>query len=171
MRTEGVLDRVYMMDGNMIVSFKVRGITASDLESITDKELTIEASKKKKRRSLDANAYFWTLCHKIAEVIGSDKDSVYLLQLGKYGQFVDMDVLTEAVPILKQTHRYVEVLGECDDRSMVRCYFGSSSYDSQQMSNLIRGTVDDASALGIQTMTPDQINEIVSLWKGGGYDY
>lgn len=41
------------------------------------KLLDIELKKHRKKRSLNANAYLWVLCGKLADKIGVDKESVY----------------------------------------------------------------------------------------------
>ena len=43
-------------------------------------------------------------------------------------------------------------------------YFGSSTYDTKQMSLLIDHLVQDAQALGIETETPEQIARYKELW-------
>lgn len=136
----------------------------------TVEKLTIDAVRYKEKRSLDANAYFWVLADKIAKKLKSDKWTIYLLQLSKHGVFVDMQVKREAVSTLRGKFRYSEILDEYPEFSTVRCYFGSSSYDSQEMSDLIAGTVEDAKELGIETMTPDEIKALVAAWKGGKVD-
>ena len=39
-------------------------------------------------------------------------------------------------------------------------YYGSSTYDTQQMSLLIDHIVQDAKALGIETMTPAELEAL-----------
>ena len=51
----------------------------------TLKKLSIKVVKYRKKRSLDANAYMWVLLSKIAEVIHSNKDDVYIEMLSRYG--------------------------------------------------------------------------------------
>jgi hypothetical protein len=41
---------------------------------------------------------------------------------------------------------------------------GSSTYDSLEMSVLINGIVEEAKQLGIETMTPNEIAELVQKW-------
>ena len=43
-------------------------------------------------------------------------------------------------------------------------YYGSSTYDTKQMSALIDILVQDAQALGIETATPEQIAKYKELW-------
>ena len=45
-------------------------------------------------------------------------------------------------------------------------YYGSSTYNTEQMSRLINLVVEDCKAQGVETMTPDEINRMLSLWGG-----
>ena len=72
----------------MIISFEVDEISAEEIQRLSEADkLTIKATKYRKHRSLDANAYFWALCGRIAEVLGSDKWTVYIELLSRYGQY------------------------------------------------------------------------------------
>jgi hypothetical protein len=44
-------------------------------------------------------------------------------------------------------------------------YYGSSTYDTAQMSRLIDNIVQDCKAVGIQVMTPDEIADLMSKWS------
>ena len=99
------------------------------------------------------------------------KEAVYLLMLREAGQFTDLEIRSDAVPMLQRVYRYTEVLGEEEGRAMVRCYLGSSGYNTEEMARLIDHTVDEAQALGIETMTPDELEHMKQTWKGEGYGY
>lgn len=149
-------------DGELTLLFAI-----DDAEvDIPEGELDITVKKYRAKRSNDANAYFWKLCTEIAKAIKSDKDTVYLLQLSKYGTYTDVEILTEAFEDLKRAYRYVEQIGEeYKGKVVARCYVGSSLYNTQEMTVLIDGTVQDAKDLGIQTWTPDEIAEALSVWE------
>lgn len=61
-------------------------------------------------------------------------------------------------------------LPKSDEVMRVRCYFGSSTYNTQEMSDLINGTVSDANGLGVDTITPDEIAHMLAAWKASGSD-
>lgn len=44
-------------------------------------------------------------------------------------------------------------------------YFGSSSYDTVQMSRLIDLLIEDCKAQGIETATPDEIARYKEEWR------
>ncbi len=48
---------------------------------------------------------------------------------------------------------------------LVRCYYGSSCYNSKQFSRVLDAVIQDAQALGIDTRTPEEINNMLSLWE------
>lgn len=156
------------LEGGLLVTFQIyeKEKALKELEAITEEsELVIMAKPFKKKRSLDANAYFWVLCDKIAKRLGSDKWTIYLLQLSKYGVFADLEVKTQALQMLRDKFRYVEVLQENEESCKVRCYFGSSTYNTHEMSDLLNGTVGDAEGLGIETITPAEKERMLALWK------
>lgn len=170
MVVSGKFDSVSLsLDGKLKITFSVtdKEKALREVEEIKDVEkLDITAEKHRSKRSLDANAYFWVLCDKIAKRLGSDKWTIYLLQLSKYGVFADLKVTAQALDILKEKFRYTEILSADDDSYIVRCYFGSSTYNTKEMSDLIHGTVSDAESLGIDTITPEELERMLAIWKG-----
>ena len=102
----------------------------------------------------------------IAKKIGSDKDSIYKMELARYGVFEDISIRADAVDRFCRDNKYTEVLYAGDGWTVVRLYYGSHTYDSKEMSDLITGICEDAEELGIQTTTPDEIARMNALWKG-----
>ena len=45
-------------------------------------------------------------------------------------------------------------------------YYGSSCYDSKQMSALISSLIQDAELLGIPTLTDEQAEKMLGKWSG-----
>ena len=169
MEVSGRFDAVSLtMEGGLKVTFLIadKEKALREIEAIKDaQELIITAKPHKAKRSLDANSYFWVLCDRIAKRLSSDKWTIYLLQLSKYGVFADLQIKTQALEILKEKFRYIEVLQEGEESCTVRCYFGSSTYNTHEMSDLINGTITEAEGLGIETITPAEKERMLSLWK------
>jgi hypothetical protein len=140
-----------------------------EIKTVTDsgKTLDVEIKPHRERRSLDANAYLWVLVGKIAEVLKTDKDSVYLTMLKRYGQYTYVIVKPEAVKRTMQAWRLMEEVGKTKDGKGVQmlAYFGSSTYDTQEMSRLIDGVVSEAKELGIETMTPGEVALMKEGWR------
>ena len=55
-----------------------------------------------------------------------------------------------------------------NDTVTVRCFYGSSQYNTKQMSRLIDDIIQDCEALGIETKSPDEIANMISQWKAVG---
>lgn len=118
------------------------------------------------KRSVDANAYMWVLCDKIARVIRSTKEEVYREHIMSRGRFRDAAVAMGAPTqelVEWWEHRgdgwIAEIRPDCDiqGHNKVRLYKGSSVYDTKEFAYLLDGIVEEAKAFGIETATPDEI--------------
>ena len=155
--------------GKIIISFELNEEPAEAINTIGSCEkLSITAKKYRQRRSLDANAYMWVLVQKIADTLHRDKWEIYLEMLGRYGVFTHIIVKPHMVEKVKQEWRAVKELGEvCVNGTtgiQLQCYFGSSTYDSKEMSVLIDGVVSEARELGIETLPPDELERMKAQW-------
>ena len=107
------------------------------------KILEVEIKIKRKRRSLNANAYLWEVLGRMAAVLKTDKDSVYLMMLERYGVYTHVCVKPAAVERVKQEWRTVRELGEITINGQkavqLQCYFGSHTYNSKEFSILLDG--------------------------------
>ena len=132
------------------------------------KPLAVELKQYRKRRSLDSNAYLWLLLGKMAAVLNTDKDELYLIMLERYGIYTHVIVKPEVAERVKQEWRTVRELGEVTVNGktgiQLQCFFGSSSYDSKEMSVLIDGVVSECKELGIETLPPDELKSLNEAW-------
>ena len=131
-------------------------------------KLAITVDKYREKRSLNANSYAWVLCGKIADCVGASKDEIYLEMLKRYGQTYVTKVKHGEVELFKRDHKYCEEHEKLDAEEKAqyfRVWVGSSHYDTLQMSKFIDGIVSEAEELEIQTKTPSQIAEMMSLWE------
>lgn len=136
------------------------------------KKVSIEI--KRERRSVDANAYCWVLCQKLAEKLSDDgtlytKEQVYRYAIKQVTQPSHTLVEDRAVEAYirawgKNGIGWVaETVGEAALRgyTMVAVYQGSSTYDSKQMSRLIDFLVDACREQGIETREPGYIDALL----------
>lgn len=135
-------------------------------ESLDDGTLyKITIDKVRKKRSLDANAYFWELCDKVAAASGVSKTDVYRGYVREIAGNSDivcvradaadrLCAVWEARGLGWVTDR---VDGKINEFVNVILYYGSSTYDSAQMARLIDLCVQDCRALDIETQTPAQL--------------
>lgn len=132
-----------------------------------------EIERKRKKRSNDANAYFFVLADKLAERLNIPKTEIYrnyIKEIGGVSEIVC--VKNEAVEKLCkgwehnglgwQTDTIPSKINGCTN---VVLYYGSSTYNTEQMSRLINMIVEDCKVQGIETRTPDEIANMLSLWE------
>ena len=130
-------------------------------------KLSIKIDKYREKRSLNANNYAWKLLTEIGNVLRSSKDEVYLEMLKRYGQSEIISVLAH-IPIGEYV-KYCEEAGESTLNGKLfkhyKVYKGSSEFDTREMSIFLDGVVSEAQELGIDTMTPNEIAKLKSLWE------
>ena len=141
------------------------------------KKYSIEIKEHKERRSLDANAYFWVLLDKLAEKVNIPQTEIYRNYIREIGGVSEtVCVKNEAVEKLCegwgrngigwQTDTMPSKIEGCTN---VILYYGSSTYDTKQMSKLTNFVVEDCKAQGIETMTPRELALLNEEW-GRSYE-
>ena len=164
----------------LILSFTVEPVPADEIDRLAGlEEIEIKADQKRNRRSLNANSYFHVLAGKIAEAVGSGKTEVKNRLIREYGQY---EFAGDMIPTFMLKSCYVETMLNREDMHVkpvgsefrdgeqwTRLAFmrGSHTYDTKEMKILIDGTVAEAKELGIETLTPQELERMVSAWKGG----
>ena len=137
------------------------GFTAGDYEIVP----------KKKKRSLDANAYAWVLIDKIAERLRMPKRNIYRNAIKEIGG--NTEIYTgRRDAIEKLAHEWATrglgwqaEITHMAKTSMVVLYYGSSSFDTHEMSVFIDHLVQDAQALGIETKPQEYIESLLERWE------
>ena len=136
-----------------------------------DKDKVFEIKEHKVKRSLNANAYCWVLMNKIADVIKSTKEEVYKEYIKNKGIFRVITMNKEASDTFIRVWQDKGLGWICDTSESkyegmidVVAYYGTSSYNTKQMANFIDYVVEEAKNLGIETLTPDEIERLKSLW-------
>jgi hypothetical protein len=131
------------------------------------KDLTkkYEIKEHRQRRSLNQNAYAWELIGKIADNMRKSKEEVYLGMLRDYGQSQVISVRADID--INGYFKYFEKFGTGQvngkDFTHYKIYKGSSEYDTREMTIFLDGIIQEAQALGIDTLTPNQLAELKSL--------
>lgn len=141
----------------------------------SDKMYQADIKQYREKRSLDANAYCWVLIDKIAAATGVPARDVYRDIIR------DVGGNSYIVPIrLDAVERYIQVwqsnglawmcdnLGDCKHTHgyvNIKCYYGSSVYDTNQMSRLIDLVVQECKQLGIETLPPDKLAALKEAWN------
>lgn len=135
----------------------------------------VEIKQHRERRSLDANAYAWVLMDKLAEKTGIPKTEIYRHYIREIGGNSETVCVVEAA--VKKLRRGWEHNGlgwqtDIQPSKISGCvnvilYYGSSTYDSTQMSRLIDMIVYDCKSQGIETMPSDKLAALMEGWECG----
>ena len=141
------------------------------LESIPQDKVSLCIKKHRKKRSLNANAYAWVLIGKLSEKTGETPDAVYRKYIKEMGVFRDYPNLSPenaAALSYMWEHAGIGWITESENDGegvTVRCYYGSSSYNTKYMSRLIDSIIEDCKAFGIETATPEELRKMKETWK------
>lgn len=134
-------------------------------------KLDISIKKWHQKRSLNANAYMWVLCGKLAEKLNIGKEDVYRRHIQEVGVYRIIELNTEISKTVFTAWQklgvgwFVEECTECNGIVTAFLYYGSSTYNTAQMSRLIDSIVEECEIQGIQTATPDELAKMKSLWE------
>lgn len=128
----------------------------------------VEVKRLNVKRSKQANAYYWTLCGKLAAKLGQPKDEVYRNHVRDVGENFRIVQIAEYKP-RQEYMRLWEALGlgyvVDEDGDTLYCYYGSSTYDTKQMARLIDLCVQDCKAVEVETLPPERLAGMVQDWK------
>ena len=138
-------------------------------------KLSLEIKKCKAKRSLDSNAYYWTLITKLAAVLETSNAEQHNRMLCLYGypEIVDDKHFLVVLPDTKEAHKKVMTaeeyhlkptsdVREGNDGISYRTYVlmrGSRTYNTEEMSRLITGLISeckDAKIPDSEIATPDE---------------
>lgn len=126
-----------------------------------------ELKEYKEKRSKNANAYLWELLGKLQDKLIIPKDDLYKNYIRKIGAFDTLAIKNEAVgTFIKEWNArglgyQVELITSNDVVTELAIYYGSSVYNTKQMSNLIELVVEDCKEQGIETKSADEIKSLV----------
>ena len=155
------------------VEIVLEGNQCDALEKLEGVDVEVVLKKHYRKRSLDANAYFWSLVDKLAEKLSVSKEDIYRSYVKHIGGNNEMVcVLAEGADRLCESWQKNGIgwITEVMPSKLQGCvnvvlYFGSSTYDTAQMSRLIDLCVQDCKQVGgIETMTPAELEALVERW-------
>lgn len=165
---------MFAANGDLKVILTAPRVYAKEFDSLPKgKELAVQIKEYRKKRSIDANNYFWLLCDAVAQKIDSTKEEIYRQKIKEYGVFEIVPIKAEAVESFKAKWSKNGLGWFCEDMDgcklegfkRVMVYFGSSSYNTAEMQRLINSIVSDCHELGIPTMTPKEMQRLCEAYN------
>ena len=144
-----------------------------------DEKISVRFSKHRRKRSLDSNAYAWVLMDRLSEKLGITKEQIYRQYIKEIGGVSEtICIKTDGVQKLCEAwHKnglgWLTATFPSDTKGYtnVLLYYGSSTYDTRQMSRLTDMIVNDCKEQGIETADPEELRALLASWdrkaKGG----
>ena len=156
------------------VPFDQRGSVMRFLQNKKDKAYDLTIKEHRNKRSSDANAYAWVLIGKLADVMRIPPNMVYKQAIQSIGgNYEVIPVREDAAAKFKEAWERQGIGWPCVDMGAskisgyrnLRAYYGSSTYDTHQMTQLIDSLVQDCKALGIETLSDEKLSLLVGEWS------
>ena len=172
----GEIKSITAIQGKGLITIEITGNdNLNTLEALRSQNKTIDIKEHKERRSLDANAYMWVLIGKLQEVIipPRSKEKIYKDYIRDVGSYEIIPIKEEAVKRFREAWEsnglgwITETAGKCQRTPRyinVVAHYGSSSYDTKEMSKLISMIVEDCKEQGIETKTQAELDSLLEQW-------
>lgn len=133
-------------------------------DALRDVDVEVTIKKWRAKRSKDANNYMWLLLEELAIVTKQTKEALYLDFVKRYGVFKDFTLTEDEAKTFRVAWGKIgtgwpteQVDYDADgNRVVIRAYYGSSTYNTKQMSRLVDAVVEECKAQGIDTDTPEE---------------
>lgn len=162
------------MQNRPLITLRVADRTFLNSEFLDGRELDLSLKEFKPKRSLNANAYMWALIGKIAEAMRISQDEVYHKVLCDYGTYDTDGGVTQILSIRADAkltgwlYIHTKPIKTVDLEGKKFTHYalikGSSDYNTKEMSFLLDGVIYEAKELGIEVMTPEELERL------NGYD-
>lgn len=139
-------------------------------EELQDKKLNIEIKKWYKKRSKDANAYLWVLIEKLSQKLNMSRIEAYKKHIYEAGTYQELTMPEEAMK------RFIKIwqnngIGWFCEKSVneygeivLRAYFGSSTYNTKEMTRLLDSVIQDCKSQNIETKPQKEIDSLLAQW-------
>lgn len=146
-------------------------------------KLSLEIKKYRRKRSLDANAYYWVLAGKLAKVLDMSNAEVHNLMLRRYGQpeIYEGKGVYMTIPDTDESSRKADnamdyhlaptsQVRKGNDGVMYRTYRllrGSHTYNTEEMARLIDGLAHECMEAGMsqaEIATPDEREKLKKIY-------
>lgn len=166
-----IKDFIVTENGKQLLTLDLQEDFRLAYDELHDKDVELDIGVFRARRSKDSNAYMWELCGKIAEKTGESKEDVYRKNVKEGNVYHDWWMTEADYKTFKTSWEMHGIAWFCEDVDAsgrlihFRSYFGSSVYNTRQMSALLDRVIQDAQAQDIDTRTPDEIANMMSLYE------
>lgn len=157
--TANLRDAIPLAGGEWLVSFVTRTPPGEWFDGLKGKPVTIEVKKESKKRSLDANAFCWSLCADIGRAMTPpiSKEDVYRQAIKAVGVYTPVVVVIWDIETIRRrweehgTGWFVEIADDAGTgRKMIHLYYGTSTYTVSEMRAVLDWLVDQCEQMQIK---------------------
>ena len=164
-----LIDLQFSLDGKQRLTIELLSDFRKQFDDLRQFDVDVDVKKHRNKRSRDANAYAWCLIDQIAAVTGQTKTEIYrnaIRDIGGVSEIVcvrnkSKDTLMQVWSQRGLGWQVEELDSKLTDCTNLVLYYGSSTYDTRQMSALIDSLVQDARAIGIETRPQEEIDSLI----------
>lgn len=136
-----------------------------------DGKLNIELKKYRRKRSLDSNAYAWVLLGELQKVLNISKEEIYKDLIKNIGSYEVLPIKNEAVEKFRQAWSKnglgwvtETTKSKLEGFTNVIAYYGSSTYNTKEMTRLIDLIVEECKQFKIETKPQTEIDSLLKEW-------
>ena len=141
------------------------------IEELQQKKLDVEIKKYREKRSTDSNAYAWVLLGKLQNRLDIPKEEIYKNLIRNIGSYEVVPVKNEAVKKFIQAWSKNGIgwvtettKSKLEGYTNVIAYYGSSTYNTAEMTRLINSIVEECKQVGIETKPQAVIDSLLRVW-------
>lgn len=162
--------------GKIVLDINTKNVETLDLlDKLRNKELDIEIKQHREKRSGRANRYFWQLIGELCELQNINPVEDYKRRVKELGIFRTTRIESTDFETLKKTWENWGEAWFCEkvdteiinglEFYIVNLYYGSSSFNTKQMSGLIDNLVQDCKSVGLETKPKQEIDSLLKEWE------
>ena len=117
------------------------------IDKFKDKDIVIEVTEYKFNRTLAQNNLLWAILGVASKYLGTTDKELYLDALKKYGKKIRLGCQVDDPELerMKKDSKYYDIIPSTKNENVVNFikYFGSSGYNTSEMTVLIDGVISD----------------------------
>lgn len=140
------------------------------VEELKKNKIVVEIKKWFKKRSKNANAYLWALIEKLSQKLNLSRKETYRKHIYEAGTYQDLLMPEEAMQRFTKIweekglgwfcEKAVNEYGEI----VLRAYFGSSTYNTKEMTRLLDSVIQDCKSQNVETKPQEEIDSLLRSW-------
>lgn len=168
---DGTLESITKSEGTTYITLKTNASVNNDILDLYGQQVECAVKKIKAKRSSNANNYCWELCAQIGAAVQLGSIDIYKEAVRHRGIYKDYEIPEENIVDVEKVWNEFgigwftdKVDNAPDNKVILRCYYGTSSYNTAQMANIINYLTEEADNLGLTTLSEHKKKELLKNW-------